>query len=373
MHARVLANHDRLRRSDLRADGGSGWIAGVLAVAVHLTTLISAAIAVWVWTTGTLLGLKVFVSLLLAGIAWEVRPRLWRPRLDDALTRATAPAAFALVDEVAGVAGSRPPDRIVISDEFNASYGRAGIRGHRVLVIGLPLWNALEDQQRLALLAHECAHDVNRDLRSGLLVGTAIDTLRRWAWLLHPDLRPNQRAWAVSGAPSSALVMLAEFLAPLILLPLSATVGSLAVGLHRLAARSGQRAEYRADELAAAVAGTHASIELLEQFLAGDASVRSMQTALRANPNADIWARQRAFLAGIPAIQRERWRRIAGREQHRTDASHPPTLLRQDMLNSREHKLSRLTANPETFQAVSAELFSRSAVITREIHDAGLC
>jgi Zn-dependent protease with chaperone function len=373
MHARVLANHDRLRRSDLRADGGSGWIAGVLAVAVHLTTLISAAIAVWVWTTGTLLGLKVFVSLLLAGIAWEVRPRLWRPRLDDALTRATAPAAFALVDEVAGVAGSRPPDRIVISDEFNASYGRAGIRGHRVLVIGLPLWNALEDQQRLALLAHECAHDVNRDLRSGLLVGTAIDTLRRWAWLLHPDLRPNQRAWAVSGAPSSALVMLAEFLAPLILLPLSATVGSLAVGLHRLAARSGQRAEYRADELAAAVAGTHASIELLEQFLAGDASVRSMQTALRANPNADIWARQRAFLAGIPAIQRERWRRIAGREQHRTDASHPPTLLRQDMLNSREHKSSRLTANPETFQAVSAELFSRSAVITREIHDAGLC
>jgi Zn-dependent protease with chaperone function len=261
----------------------------------------------------------------------------------------------------------------VISDEFNASYGRARVLGQRILVIGLPLWNALEDQQRLALLAHECAHDVNRDLRSGLVVGTAIDTLRRWAWLLYPDLRlSRQRTWAASGGPSSALVMVAEFLAPLILLPLSGTVGFLAVGLHRVAARSGQRAEYRADELAATVAGTDAAIDLLEQFLAGDASVRAMQTALRANPNADIWARQRAFLAGIPASQRERWRRIAGREQHRTDASHPPTLLRQNMLTSREHTPSRLTANPETFQSVTAELFSRSAVITREIRDAGL-
>jgi hypothetical protein len=71
MHARVLANHDRLQCSDLRADGGSGLIAGVLAVAVHLTTLMSAAIAVWVWTTGTFLGVKLIVSPLLAGIAWE--------------------------------------------------------------------------------------------------------------------------------------------------------------------------------------------------------------------------------------------------------------------------------------------------------------
>jgi Zn-dependent protease with chaperone function len=242
--------------------------------------------------------------------------------------------------------------------------------GQRVLIIGLPLWNALRDQQRLALLAHECAHDVIRDLRSGLLVGTAIDTLRRWAWLLYPDLRANQRSWAASGAPSSALVMLAEFLAPLILLPLSGTVGLLAAGLHRIAARSGQRAEYRADELAATVAGTDASIELLDQFLAGDASVRSMQTALRGNPNADIWARQRAFLAAIPASQRERWRRLAGREQHRTDASHPPTLLRQDMLNSREHKSPRLQASPEALQLVTTELFSRGEVITREIRDA---
>jgi Zn-dependent protease with chaperone function len=371
MHARVLANHDRLRGSDLRADGGSGWRAGVLAVAVHLTTLLSAAIAVWIWTTGTFLGLKLFVSLVLAGIAWEVRPRFWRPRLDDALTAATAPATFALVGEVARVAGSRPPDRIVISEEFNAAFGRAGFLGHRVLVIGLPLWNALEDQQRLALLGHECAHDVNRDLRSLLLVGTAIDTLDRWAWLLYPGQRPSHRTWAVAGTPSSALVALAEFLVPFILLPMSATVGLLAVGLNRISARSGQRAEYRADELGATVAGTQAAIECLEQMLAGDASVRSMQTALRANPNADIWARQRAFLAGIPAIQRERWHRLASREHHRTDASHPPTLLRQDMLNSRQHKSARLIANPEIFQAVTAELFTRSAVIAREIHDAG--
>jgi Zn-dependent protease with chaperone function len=370
MHARVLANHERLRSSDLRADGGSGWIAAALAVAVHLTTLMSAAMSLLVWTTGALLGVKIFASLLLAGIAWEVRPRLWRPVLDDALTPATAPTAFALVGEVAAATGSRPPDRILVSDEFNAAYGRAGVFGQRVLVLGLPLWNALDDQQRLALLGHECAHDVNRDLRSGLLVGTAIGTLRRWAWLLYPDRRRSQRPWAVAGSPSSGLVMLAEFLVPVILLPLSATVGLLAVGLHRLAARSGQRAEYRADELAATVAGTDASVQLLEQFLAGDASVMSMQTALRANPNADIWARQRAFLDSIPDSQRERWRRIAGREQHRTDASHPPTLLRQDMLNSREHRSPLLTAHPETFQLVTNELFSRSAVITREIHDA---
>jgi Zn-dependent protease with chaperone function len=373
MHARVAANHERLRRSDLRADGGAGRVAGVLAVAVHLTTVMSATLAVWVWTTGMLLGLKIFVSPLLAGIAWEVRPRLWRPPLDGALTPATAPAAFALVATVAEAAGARPPDRIVISDEFNAAYGRAGLRGQRVLVIGLPLWNALTDQQRLAVLGHECAHDVNRDLRSGLLVGTAISTLRRWAWLLYPDRRLGRdRAWAAAGGPSSALVMLAEFLVPLILLPLSGTVGLLTLGLHRIAARSGQRAEYRADELAAAVAGTDATTGLLEQFLAAGASVRTMRTALNANPNADIWEKQRALLANIPAIQRERWRRIAGREQHRTDASHPPTLLRQDMLRSRGHKAAVLAADPAVFEAVTAEFFSRSAAIAREIRDAAI-
>jgi Zn-dependent protease with chaperone function len=319
---------------------------------------------VWVWTTGAFVVAKVILSVLIAVVAWEVRPRLRKADLDNALSRADSPCSFAVLDAVAAVTKSRAPDVIAVSADVNASWGHAGLRGPRVLTIGLPLWNALGDDERVALLAHECGHDVNGDIRSLIIAGTAIDTLHSWAWLL----RPTQRRLRIGGGGLS-LFSIAELFVPVLLLPLSVLMGLLAVGLARVAARSGQRAEYQADDLAAVAAGTDAAVALLDQTLVAERTVESMRITSRADREADVWVRQRQLVASIPHGQRERWRRLAGREQHRTDASHPPTLLREDMLRSRPSRPRAIDAVTLPLAGMTAELFTRRDDINRRLRD----
>jgi Zn-dependent protease with chaperone function len=364
MHAQVLAIHQRLVGSDLRAHRHYRTIGSLLGVLVHLTTVGLLVAAAWIWTTGAFVIAKVILTVLLVVIAWEMRPRLGERNLESALTRRDAPSCFSVLDEVAWVTASRPPHYVVVAADVNASYGRSGLRGPRVLTIGLPLWNALTDGERLALLGHECGHDVNGDLRSSVVVGTAINTLWGWASLLRPT-RPKRSI----GRASVSLFSIAELLVPLALLPVSVLVGLLALGLGRVAARSGQRAEYQADDLAALAAGTDAAVSLMEACLVAERSIESMRITLRADRQADVWARQRELMASLPEGQRERWRRLAARELHRTDASHPPTLLREDMLRSRPHRSPVLDPRALAIDAMTTELFTRRDDVSRRLRD----
>ena len=372
MHARVLANHQRLLGTGLRASSARRSAGMVLATLVHLVTVLLVVVAGWIWTTSAFPVAKAIATVLLVTVAWEVRPRFGRlPTGDNVLTRAAAPSSFAVLDEVARATGSRTPEVLVVSADFNASVGRVGLRGRRVMTIGLPLWVALGDQQRLAALGHECGHEVNGDLRSTLLVGTAIESLHRWAWLLLPDARPARRRASVgAGGAMSSIFLVAEYLVPVVLLPLSATVGLLAVGLERIAARSGQRAEYRADELAAVTAGTDTAVSTLGQFFGAEHCMQAMFVALRSDRDADVWAAERRFVQSVTQAQRERWRRLASRAQHRTDASHPPTLLRQEMLLSRPKLPSVVDVAPHLLAAMSAELTSFEPMVARRLRDA---
>lgn len=362
--ARVLAAHRRLLGSDLSADGRYRVLGAALAVLVHLADVGLLVVAGWLWTTNAFVFVKVVLTVLLLLIAWEVRPRLRTPKLDAALTRGTAPASFAVLDQVARVTASRPADFVVVAADVNASFGRNGWRGPHVLTIGLPLWNALTDDQRLAMLGHESGHDVNGDLRSSILVGTAINALRAWSWLLQPTGRKR-----AIGRSSFSVFSIAELLVPLLLLPLSVVMGALAIGLFRLAARSGQRAEYQADDLAAVVAGSDAAMAMLDQLLVAERTLESMQTTLRADRQADVWTRQRDLTASIPGSQRERWRRVAARQLHRSDAGHPPTVLRVEMLRSRPRRDAALQASDLPLAAMTEELFTRRSAIERTLRD----
>lgn len=360
----MLAAHRRLLGSDLSADGRYRVLGAVLAVLVHLADVGLLVVAGWLWTTSAFVFVKVVLTVLLLLIAWEVRPRLRTPKLDAALTRGTAPVSFAVLDQVARVTASRPADFLVVSADVNASFGRNGWRGPRVLTIGLPLWNALTDDQRLAMLGHESGHDVNGDIRSSILVGTAINALRGWSSLL----QPTRRKWAI-GRSSFSVFAIAELLVPLLLLPLSVVMGALAIGLSRLAARSGQRAEYQADDLAAVVAGSDAAMAMLDRLLVAERTLESMQTTLRADRQADVWTRQRDLTASIPDGQRERWRRVAARQLHRSDVSHPPTLLRVDMLRSRPRRDAAMQASDLPLAAMTEELFTRRSAVERTLRD----
>ena len=371
MHARVQSTHQQLLGSDLQASGARRLVGVVLAVLVHLLTALLVLGAVWLWTTGVFVVAKVIGSGLLLAIAWEVRPRFGRaPTGEQVLTRATAPASFAVLDEVAEAVGAHSPELLVVSPEFNASVSRLSLRARRVMTIGLPLWEALGDRERVAVLGHECGHEVNGDIRSTVIVGTAIESLHRWAWLLRPDVRATRQRWRFGsrGSGSTSLFAIAEYLVPVVLLPLSLTVAALAFGLARIAARSGQRAEYRADQLAAVAAGTEATVSALDTFFAADSCMRAMLTAVGADRGADVWAVERRFLQSVTPGQWERWRRIAGRSRHRTDASHPPTLLRQEMLRSRP-VVSGVQVDPEHLAAMTAELTACEPLIARQLRE----
>ncbi|MFC7480781.1 M48 family metallopeptidase [Luedemannella flava] len=184
--------------------------------------------------------------MVLILLAIELRPRLGRlSAADRRLTRTQTPTLFGLIDEVAGAVGGPVPDVVVVSEQVNASAGVVG-PGKRVLVLGLPLWAVLPAQHRVALLGHELAHFVNGDVRRLPLVRVATTTLGGLAGLLRfPELdgTVGPVAWLVRGLAWAA----------------RSTVLAVHLVLVWIGLRDAQRAEYRADEVAAEVAGSAAS------------------------------------------------------------------------------------------------------------------
>jgi len=78
------------------------------------------------------------------------------------LARDQAPELFEFVDETSVALQSKKPEKILITDSFNASVvtmPRFGIFGQKVLlIIGLPVMKALSPEQFRAVLAHEIGH-----------------------------------------------------------------------------------------------------------------------------------------------------------------------------------------------------------------------
>jgi len=170
-----------------------------------------------------------------------------------------APEAFpvfrGLVDDIVAKLGGSPIRHIVIDETFNASYALAGWRRQPVLRLGLPLWIALSPQERVAVIAHEIAHGVNGDSTRGFMIGSALAALGECIGLLQPRHRTMTRS-----------ELLAGYLTWLFSLPLL-LVESL---LMHLLFQHGQRAEYFADYLAASLAGTQATVSVLQRFALGE-------------------------------------------------------------------------------------------------------
>uniref|UniRef100_UPI000A371DAD M48 family metallopeptidase n=1 Tax=Streptomyces sp. NRRL B-24572 TaxID=1962156 RepID=UPI000A371DAD len=220
--------------------GVAGRFATALAVTVHGVTVALLAGGLWLlvgcWGRGALPVLGGF----LIGLAVVLRPRFRRLPKDEShrtvLRPADAPRLFALLDEVAGTVGTAGVRAVVIDAEFNASVSTHGIRQHRVLRIGLGLWEVLSPQERIALLGHEFGHYAHGDTRHSLLVGGAFQSLGTWRYTLAP-------------APAHTLV---EHFANLVTAVPRLLVDGLLVLLEHLTLRQSQRAEYLADSTAAA-------------------------------------------------------------------------------------------------------------------------
>jgi Zn-dependent protease with chaperone function len=243
---------------------------------------------------------------------------------------------------VAAEVGARPAELLVISKDYNASYGRVGVRRTPLVTVGLPLWDALDGRQRIAVLAHEFAHDVNGDSRHGLVVGSALRSLET----LHSALRPG-------GRPTRGVMLKAAQRA-----------------LLRLVLRAGQRAEYLADELAGNVAGPSAAAEALDVLSTTSVThLAQMQRFALAGQRDDFWDDRRRAFAGIPESERERRRRLGARERWRVDSTHPPSSLRIAALRGRADAAPRVLLGPGEEERIQEELAADYPRVAQELLD----
>src|SRR5262249_26321605 len=128
----------------------------------------------------------------------------------------------------------------------------------KILVIGMPLFSILSDEERLAVLGHEVGHFVNGDPTRTIFIGTAINTLVEW----YPLLLPAPNVVYDRGL----LEMLTRPVLNLFMRGLAGFVKLLIKALSHLSWHNTQRAEYLADNMAARVGGSDAMIAALEKL-----------------------------------------------------------------------------------------------------------
>jgi Zn-dependent protease with chaperone function len=235
--------------------GAVSLLLGALSVAALATWIVLPAAAVWLLVRHGPTAWTLLASALLLLVAFVLRPRASRLGVISEARPRTHPRLFSLLGDVAREIGTEPPTRVLLSTEPSAWACHGGVRGRRTLVLGLPLLLPLDGQACVALIGHEIAHFENGDVTRGRLGGGAIETVARWCDLLIPH-RPDESGSGLAHA--AAAVILRGFA----LLP----QGLLALMVH-LAWRRSQEAEYHADRLAARVAGTDATLTLLEHTL----------------------------------------------------------------------------------------------------------
>ncbi|HEV2451698.1 MAG TPA: M48 family metallopeptidase [Streptosporangiaceae bacterium] len=294
----------------------------------------------------------IIVAIVAVLLAIELRPRLGSLRKRDHVRyQGDAPALFGLLDRVAAELGARPVYAVVPVAAWNASYTSVGLRRRRVLTLGVPLWEALPIDQKLALLGHELAHGVNGDARHGMVVGTSLSTLARLYYVLRP------------GRADYTLARLAQAL-------LSSVVAAVFTLQHVISLRASQRAEYVADALAARLASPASTADMLDTLVTGrDTHVFTVIRQKFTDETAGFWDEQRAALSSLPETEKDRRRRAEARQRLRVTESHPPAHLRIAVLRSRPPSKPVLCLTAAEEAQIRTELSADYARIARQIHE----
>ena len=229
-------------------------LAYLVAVLVHLVTVALLVGAFVLLQSGK--QILVTLSPLFVGMAW-----LFRPRARNDVAKVERPQDIthirSFVDRVAEAVGTKAVDEIALVGEFNAGVTTVGWRQRRVLLLGLPLFAVLEPQERVAVLAHEFGHFVNGDPRRGLLVSSALCSLQQW----HATLAPNSIGKSSYG--SIGLLMIPVNLVTGMLAQVPLLLSGLLVAL---VAQDSRRGEYRADAIAARIAGNQAALSAFDKL-----------------------------------------------------------------------------------------------------------
>ena len=312
-----------------------------LAACVYLVTVAIAALGVSIIASSPNIFTLAFGGFFL-GLAWLARPRLGHLEVEP-LGRDALPRLWSLVERVATAVGGARIDGVVLTPEYNAAYGTYGLRRRRILFIGLPLWLTLEPQERVALLGHELGHGVNRDATRGGFISGALNALVE----LHTTLEPDELLPSEDG-----IFGFLKLPFQLVLLLWSRVFLGLAYLLLLLFFRSSQRAEYYADAIAMRLAGSAATVRLLERLHAAPGVEAMTWVGETADPIGSIVRKVRE----MPAREVERLRRAERMSGTRLDASHPPTLYRLEVIEAQPDAPPKVVLSHGEADAIDGEL-----------------
>lgn len=154
-------------------------------------------------TLGRILVVPLLVALFL-GIR-EARRFKAEPAEGIEITPAQHPQLWAEVRQLAQVAQTEPPGRIVIVPEVNAAVTEAA--GHRELMIGLPLLATFSRGQLRSVLAHELGHFAGGDTAASAAIARRVVLLyqvrARASWLWRWFFTAYARLYAMAAGPAA--------------------------------------------------------------------------------------------------------------------------------------------------------------------------
>ena len=359
------ALEERLVQADDLRPGSAARLAAVtFGLAIHALTLLVLAGAVAALLSG--IWPLYILALLGFGIVWVLRPRFGERPGAEWLRRDKAPRLFAVLDRISESTGAPTPKYVKLDARFNAGTARLGLRHEPVLILGVPLWQVLDGDERLALLGHELGHQVNGDTTQGLLVATARRSLHEWRVLLYPSS---------GGAPMRGTAGLAQLLVPVILLPFYLTVTGLQKFYGWLQLHVSLRAEFLADDIAAQTASTQAAIALIRKLDAHhsvEAYVTRTKAGRRTSRKApspedamEMWIGLQDYVKTIPEHEYVRAARVSEYRGTQIDASHPAHYLRIRLLKGRPPRRAAVTVSEDEWLGVDLELASCIAEVGR--------
>jgi Zn-dependent protease with chaperone function len=339
--------------------------AAVAAISVILLALVVGIAASGLWLI-VAVGAPIdwFLGIVLLLVAFMLRPRLGRlPKYATPVTETAAPTLHRLITEVSTAVGTRRPHTVLVNSAYNASSAQYGLARRRVLVIGLPLWLALTEQQRVALLGHEMAHFVNGDVRRGPLTGLAFSFFETLSWLTTPG---GRRPVGSQGAPGFIAVV-GESLARVLLGILHGAFAMAQIGLSWLALRATHTAEYAADQLAADVGGSPAAVSLFDRMLMADSVMTMLRRASRNDRDPAAWRTEvRASMDELRA-RVPRLRQLSMRDEASLFRSHPPSGLRAQMAAARPARSAKVVLTEADGARIDQELAPAYASLRNDL------
>jgi len=161
------------------------------------------------------------------------------------------------------------------------------------------------------------------------------------------------------------MVRFVELIAGLLLWAVSRVLLLVHVGLSALALRDHQRAEYLADAVAADIAGTEATAEMLDRLVLAP----SIVTLIGYNADSTPPARWGAMASSFAASRRSEMtalRQLTERDTSLWD-SHPPSGLRVRLLEAWPRQRPQVTLSDEESSRIDRELAGWYAATHRRV------